>query len=335
MGATWVRRLPDIVHDNLARLGGNGPGVIAVSGGADSVALLRAIVEVKPDATFYVAHLNHQLRGNDSDGDADFVKQLCPHLPHFIESADVGRAAEERGENLEATARRVRYEFLLRVAKETGSAWIATAHTQDDQAETVLHRVIRGAGLRGLRGIAAVREFSGVQLIRPMLDVSRRDVLEYLADIGQAWREDSSNIDPAFTRNRIRHELLPLLRTFNPGVASALSRLSEQANEAFIESDARSRQLLQRMEKPRAGATIVLDPTLTTADLPQLREMLVVIWEREGWPRDGMTHEHWQRAADVLLGRAKAWDLPDGIRIVKSSRTVQIGPVRSSFQPAT
>jgi tRNA(Ile)-lysidine synthase len=275
-----------------------------------------------------VAHLNHQLRGVDSDSDAAFVAQLCPNLPHRIETLDVSALAESTGDNLEAVARRARYDFLARVARETQAAWVATAHTLDDQAETVLHRLIRGTGLRGLRGIAAKRELApGIMLLRPMLTVSRAEVIGYLREIGQTWREDVTNRDLAFTRNRIRHELLPLLREFNPQIAEALTRLASQANDVFEKVEADVASLLNTAMLPPAGKIVILDAGRVVGEPDFLvREMLNRIWEIEGWPRSGMTSEHWQRAADVALGRASAWDLPAGMRIVGTPRVVRIGP---------
>jgi tRNA(Ile)-lysidine synthase len=319
---------PAAVQGNLDRLRGSapGPGVVAVSGGADSVALLRALADGPATPGLVVAHLNHRLRGAESDADAAFVAALCPHLPHSAESVDV--AAVAAGDNLEDTARRVRYDFLARVARETGASWVTTAHTLDDQAETVLHRLIRGTGLRGLRGIAESRELApGVKLLRPMLTVSRAEVIAYLRAIGQPWREDASNRDPAFTRNRIRHELLPLLRTFNPEIDEALGRTAAQADEVYADIEQVAAAVLSAVERPRAGRTVVLDRAGLDGVSPHaVRELLHLVWEREGWPRGGMTLDHWQRAADVAHGKAPAWDLPGGIRIVGTARVARIGP---------
>ncbi|MBO0697358.1 MAG: tRNA lysidine(34) synthetase TilS [Zavarzinella sp.] len=319
---------PAAVRANLDRLrsSASGPGVVAVSGGADSVALLRALADDPPVSDLVIAHLNHRLRGAESDADAAFVAGLFPNLPHWSESIDVAAAA--RGDNLEDTARRVRYDFFARVAREGGAGWVATAHTLDDQAETVLHRLIRGTGLRGLRGIAECRELApGVRLLRPLLTLSRADVIAYLRALGQPWREDATNRDPAFTRNRIRHELLPVLRTFNPEIAEALARTAAQAEEVFAGIELVAGDLLQAAERPRAGRIVILNrPGLDTVVSHCLRELLHLVWEREGWPRGGMTHEHWQRAADVVRGLAPAWDLPGGIRIVGTARVVRVGP---------
>jgi tRNA(Ile)-lysidine synthase len=316
------------VRGNLDRLRGNaaGPGVVAVSGGADSVALLSAVAASQPTGGLVVAHLNHQLRGVDSDADAAFVARLLPELPHQIESIDV-RAAAQR-ENLEATARRLRYDFLGRVSHSAGATWLATGHTRDDQAETVLHRLIRGTGLRGLRGIAAARELSpGVRLVRPLITVSRDEVIAYLRAVGQSWCEDETNRDTAFTRNRIRHELLPVLRSFNPVVVETLGRLAAQANEVFEDLEAAAAELLRIAERPRVGAICVLDRATFAGARPSLvRELLNLLWEREGWPRGDLTTGHFDRAISVIHGDASAWDFPGGVRILRSAHVVRVGP---------
>jgi tRNA(Ile)-lysidine synthase len=237
--------------------------------------------------------------------------------------------ARQEGGNLEAVARRVRYDWLTRVAQETGSAWVATGHTADDQAETVLHRLLRGAGLRGLRGIAVRRELApGVELVRPLLAVTRTEVLAYLQAEAQAYRQDSTNLDPGYTRNRIRHELLPhLAERYNPAVVQTLARLAEQAEEAFRDEEARARALLAEAERPRAGALLVLDrPTLAAAPRRLVREALRLAWEREGWPLGEMGFGDWDRVAAVALGEAAAADLPGGVRARCRERVVQLGP---------
>jgi tRNA(Ile)-lysidine synthase len=326
MQGEGASRFAGLVRRNLERLGGTGRGVLAVSGGADSVALLHALADNPPAGELVIAHLNHQLRGNDADADAAFVASLYPSLPHRIETLDVRQLAE--GENLEAIARRERYAFLERVARESGANWVATAHTLDDQSETVLHRLIRGTGIRGLRGIAEKRRLGGgIALLRPLLTVCRAEVIGYLQSVDQPWREDATNRDVAFTRNRIRHELLPLLRTFNPGIASVLGRFAEQAEEFFGHLEQEVAADLEVAELPRAGKVVVLNPpSLPAIPEHRLHEMLIAIWEREGWPRGDMTREHWQRAADVARGKAKARDLPGSLRIASTPRVIRIGP---------
>ncbi|WP_407570767.1 tRNA lysidine(34) synthetase TilS [Deinococcus altitudinis] len=195
------------------------PLLVAVSGGADSVALLRALVQV--GARPQVGHLDHALRPESAD-DAAFVAGLAAelNLPFFGERIDVARIAEQRGWNLEEAARRLRYTFLTRTAKAAGLRSILTAHTRSDQTETVLWQFLRGeAVLGGMPGRAAHVE-------RPWLEVGRDEVLAYLGTLGQTWREDSSNADTRFTRNWIRREVLPLLQSRFPALERTLPRLA-------------------------------------------------------------------------------------------------------------
>jgi tRNA(Ile)-lysidine synthase len=273
------------------------------------------------------AHVNHQLRGSESDGDEAFVRGLAASLGVAFQSIRINVAKEAADENLEAAARGLRYQWLEQVSKEIGAVWIATGHTADDQAETVLHRLIRGAGLQGLRGIARRRPLAGGKLlVRPLLAVSRAEVLAYLKERGQLYRTDSSNADPRFTRNRIRGELMPLVRGFNPDAATALGRLAEQAEESheFIEKAAR--ELMGRIEKPRAGAMVVLD-RVELAAIPRLlaRELLRLIWEREGWPMGEMGFEQWERAASL-----SGADFPGGVAMHIRERVVQLNAERGT-----
>lgn len=304
-----------------------GPGIVAVSGGADSVALLRCLVDwVKPLA---VAHLNHRLRGADSDGDEHFVRELAGSLslPFHTIALDIKGESSRGGTNLEDTARRARYDWLTQVARETGAAWIATGHTANDQAETVLHRLIRGAGIQGLRGIALRRELTpGIELIRPLLEVGRSQIVEYLQSIGQAWREDMSNRDPAFTRNRIRHEVLPMLRTFNPAIVDVLGRLAEQAREIHVEQEQGARAFLNEVELPRAGSLCIIQlEKLKTASRHRIRGMFRLLWEREAWPMRDMTFEHWKRLVGVALGEESVVELPGGIWGRRKGSVLQVG----------
>jgi tRNA(Ile)-lysidine synthase len=315
------------------------PGlVVAVSGGPDSVALARALLAVRSDPAvpLVLAHLNHQLRGEDSDADEAFVVELHAHLAaenanlHLVtHRLDVARLAREQGGNLEAVARRERYRWLADVAGVHGLHHVATGHTAGDQAETVLHRLVRGTGLEGLRGIAPRRRLeAGVEVVRPLLGVTREEVLAYLSAIEQPARHDRSNDDPSFTRNRIRHELLPLLaRDYNPRIALILARLAEQAEEIACDEEEAARALLGQAELPRAGALIVLDAgVLQQAPARRTRAVLRLIWQRESWPMGEMGFEHWQRLAGLVQAESGAHDCPGGIRAHRQGRVLQVGP---------
>ncbi len=314
-------------------------GVLAVSGGPDSVALARAALAARPGpgVLLVLAHLNHQLRGAESDADEAFVVALHAGLVASGEAnlrvacqrIDVGQQARAEGGNLEAVAREVRYRWLAEVAGAHGLGWVATGHTASDQAETVLHRLLRGTGLAGLRGIAPRRELAaGVELVRPLLSVPRADVLAYLGALGQPYRHDPSNADLARTRNRIRHELLPhLAERYNPRVAEVLARLAEQARDAWSAEEEAGALLLREAELPRAGALVVLDAVrLQAASPPQVRSALRLLWQREGWPVGAMVYATWERLAELAQAESGAHDLPGGTHARRRGRVLQIGP---------
>ena len=219
---------------------------VAISGGADSVALLRLLLELRDELGIVISgvHFNHGLRGAESDADEDFVGELLRKhdLEFFVErSPAVGGAVASdalTGRGIEADARDLRYAFFGHLLRNGEVTRIATAHTLDDQAETVLLRMIRGTGVHGLRGILPSRSATGLreadssEIVRPLLGVHRTEIEAYLRKLGQGWREDSSNQSMEFTRNRVRHELLPWLEEqFNPEIKQRLAELAEVALE--------------------------------------------------------------------------------------------------------
>ncbi len=214
---------------------------VAVSGGADSVALLRALLEVREElgATLKVLPSNHRIRGAEADADEQFVKEIAGlHGLEFISAhADTRAHGAQEKLSLEASARALRYRFFAEQIGNGSVSKVATAHTLDDQAETLLLRLIRGTGLRGLRG---VHDQTAEGIIRPMLHLRRADVEQYLKSLGQVWYEDATNADTHHTRNRIRQQLLPALaRDFNPRIAETLSRTAEvlSADEEYLHTE--------------------------------------------------------------------------------------------------
>ena len=213
--------------------------VIGISGGPDSTALAFLLDELSStedrDWRLHLAHLNHGLRGTDSDHDARFVTDLAERhgWEVTIDHRPVRERAKQSGGTLEETARNERYDFFERVLTNQNAQVIATAHHADDNVETVWHRLIRGTGIRGLSGIPAIRPLRKGQpyrLIRPLLNVRRADILAYLDERGMTYCHDHTNEVTEFTRNRIRNELIPKLeQDYNPSVADAVLRLAEQA----------------------------------------------------------------------------------------------------------
>jgi tRNA(Ile)-lysidine synthase len=204
----------------------------ACSGGADSVALLHVMAELREELGIVLsaAHFHHQIRGAEADTDQQFVQQLAATLQvdFYSGSGSAPNHAAEKKISLETAARELRHQWFADLIKQNKADKIATAHTLDDQAETVLMRVLRGTGARGLAGIAPAQKTK--HLVRPFLATSRREVEAYLKAKGQCWREDSSNQDLGHTRNRVRHTLMPLLeREFNPAIRQTLADLADLA----------------------------------------------------------------------------------------------------------
>jgi tRNA(Ile)-lysidine synthase len=219
----------------------SGGNVIAcVSGGADSMCLLDILQKLSHEFgfTLYTAHFNHNLRGDESDGDERFVSDWCKShgIPLYIGSGDVNGEAVRRKTGIEETARDLRYDFFYETSKQLNGAKIATAHTADDNLETILMRMARGTGLTGLGGIPPVRG----NIIRPLLRITRQDVESYNLENSIPHREDSSNASDDYARNRIRHHVIPVLREINPSVSSVSSDTIAllRKDEEFISSEA-------------------------------------------------------------------------------------------------
>ena len=247
----WLSMTIDVANDRItvrvrrkvlaaigehALFGAGDTVIVAVSGGADSVALLDILASLEELClTLVVAHLNHSLRGAESDGDEAFVRELAARygLPCEVERADVKGMSRARKLSLEEAGRTARHRFLLGLAERYGAHAVALAHHADDQAETVLMRLVRGAGGTGLAGIAP--KTSG--LVRPLLGVTRGEIEAYLRSRQLPFRTDSSNADTIFLRNRVRLELLPYLATYNPSVRDRLVATAEAlaADEALLE----------------------------------------------------------------------------------------------------
>jgi tRNA(Ile)-lysidine synthase len=277
--------------------------VVAVSGGCDSVALLRAMtaIAVGGAGRVCVAHLNHQLRAEAGE-DERFVVELCCRLGVTCEvgHAAVDRLAEEAGDGLEAAARAARYDFLERTAGRLGARFVVTAHTADDQAETILHRIVRGTGIRGLSGMGRARTIGHATLLRPLLGVRRAELEAYLAALGQTYRNDRSNAELRFTRNRIRHETMPhLCERYNADVTDALLRLGGLAAEAQGVVDAMVDGLFTRCVTMENARAVRIDLAVLAGQRPYVvRELLMTVWRRQNWPLQAMGRDKWRELGD-------------------------------------
>ena len=244
--------------------------ICAVSGGADSTALLHCLHSLarELEITVEAAHFNHRLRGGESDGDEAFVAELCRQwqIPLHIGSADVADYSRRHQMGIEEAARQCRYAFFRSLEGK-----IATAHNADDHLETVLMHLIRGSGLRGLCGIPPKRE----NIVRPLLCVTREEILAYLEQNGLTYREDSSNKSLSYTRNRIRHQLLPLLRAENPVVARGVLQQSRllRGEDRYMDHEARA-----FLQKDPSGAYLIA-PLLSAPEPLQRRALRLMTGE--------------------------------------------------------
>lgn len=308
----------------------------AVSGGADSVALVRLLAEARlagGGGRLVVAHFDHALR-DDSQYDADFVERLAGELG--LECVRERSAGWFAGDGVEEAARRARYDFLRRTAERLGARYVATAHTRDDQVETVLHRVLRGTGLRGLSGIPRARSLGEwATLIRPLLDVPRAALRDYLSELGQTWREDPTNAGDQATRNRLRLEVLPrLAELVHPGVDESLlrlARLAAGAQEVIDHEVARREACVTYEGEGSTNPAVTIDRrALSDASEFLVSELLRGVWRRARWPERDMSLSHWSRLATLVLGTASEPEvsgvahLPGGVRAAVAGDSLRL-----------
>ena len=296
--------------------------LLAVSSGPDSVAMLRALVAWKRRdpgcGDLYVGHFNHRRRP-EAEHDQAWLEAVCRQLDvrFTAGTGDVVALAAQQGDGWEAAARSARYDFLRETAEKLGARFVTVAHTADDQVETVLHRLIRGTGLVGLAGMPFVRPLSpSVTLVRPLLHIRRGEVIEYLSAIGQDFRIDATNTDLQYTRNRLRHELLPSLRKYyNAEADEALLRIALQAEESQQVISTLAADLTKRgtqidvrngadSRTSRAAAIVKIDCRALADESPLLvREVCKVAWSSANWPLQAMGFDEWQQLAERVLSK--------------------------------
>jgi tRNA(Ile)-lysidine synthase len=287
---------------------------VALSGGADSVALTLLLRDLAPHAGFSVvalAHLNHRLRSS-ADRDEAFCRQFADRLglPIEVDAADVAAYAAAQRLSVEDAARRLRYDFLARVAERRDANRIAVAHTQDDQAETVLLKLVRGAGLAGLAGIYPQK---GV-VVRPLLEVSRDDLRAFLKHGGHEWVEDETNADLRNPRNRIRHVVLPELeRAYGGAVRPSIARTAGLVRDDAALLDGLSDERFRDLASSRPDA-IELDAAALLAEPSSIRRRVLHRSLRQASGGREVGADHVDAADEVLAGHAAGADLP-GVRV--------------------
>ena len=253
--------------------------VCAVSGGADSMCLLHYLSQ-RGDLTLHAAHFDHRLRGEESDRDAAFVRDWCErnHIPFHLGSGDVSAEAKKRKKGVEETARALRYDFLSQLARELNAHSVATAHNAGDNAETVLMHLLRGSGLQGLTGIAPRQG----RYVRPLLTTPRSDIEVYLEKHHVGHVEDSTNADDAYTRNRVRHQLIPVLEELSPGFVDRMARIIPRLRADNDALDSLARQSF--LQAWRQGEDLVIPASLIAQDPAPiaLRTLRMLLGEANG-----------------------------------------------------
>ncbi|HKX18340.1 MAG TPA: tRNA lysidine(34) synthetase TilS [bacterium] len=303
--------------------------VVAVSGGPDSIALLSALAALRQEfrVDLHAAHLNHALRA-DAGLDAEAASRLAAQLGcAFHETTvDVGAAAARERRSIEDAGREARYRFFADVAARIQATAVATGHTLDDQAETVLMRLLRGSGPRGLAGIPPVRPHGGLRVVRPLSETRRAEIAAYLSRRGLYAREDASNRDLAMLRNRVRLVLLPILEGYNPDVRRALTRLADVMRD---EADA-----LDSLSAPQIDA--VLHGTSTSVRIaPEVFERLPVALQRRALreavrrvrgngPPVAFVHIEEARCGLLSARPGAVWEAPGGVRMYRRPDAIEV-----------
>ena len=323
--------------------------LVAVSGGADSTALLVGLARVAPefDLTLHAAHLHHGLRGAAADADLEFVRRLCARLEVPLSAARRdGRATmKRRGLGGETGLRVMRRRFLRTAMRRADAGAIATAHTADDQLETVLMRLLRGAGLRGLGGM---RERHGPWL-KPLLEATRLEIEADLRAARVRWRDDRTNQDPAWTRNRIRHDAIPALLAAleprapsRPAAAIARAALARRVAAAAREARDAERALGVWLDRIRPALSRIQDAA-AVLDLRRLgaypiaarRMALRRAWKAVAPAGVGLTRRHMAALCSLVSGSRHRGhlDLPAGVRAERERDTFQLVPGRAGTPP--
>jgi tRNA(Ile)-lysidine synthase len=277
-------RLEEMVAEFIRRHGlfaGAGRILLAISGGADSTALLHVLLALRTrgriEADLVCAHINHQLRGRASDADEQFVVEQASllGLPVVTRAVDVRAHARRHGLSLETAARQLRRASLAEIARSRQCTWIGTGHQKNDNAETVLQRLLRGTGFRGLAGIWPMRSFDHLWLASPLLCATRQEILQYLGRHDFRWREDQTNVDLAYTRNYLRHRLLPFLQEEARGdLVEELSELAASAKRLADRVERETEPAWSQLVAPAAGEIVIQASGL--AALPELVAVEVI-----------------------------------------------------------
>lgn len=303
--------------------------LVACSGGPDSIALAHLLQALASQYGWKISliHFNHQLRPRAAKSDADFVRRLAKRsrIPFYGGVGDVGSEARRTQTSIEECARKMRYDFFLRTAKEKKIPVIALAHTQDDQAETVLMRVIQGTGLRGLQGIREKARMGKVVLARPLLGFTKKELLSYLTRKKIPYRSDQSNNSSRFVRNRIRLELIPsLCRDFNPRVVEALSRIPAIVAEESALITELEEKAWRKAFKKKSASKLELNRTVFLKFPQALQFRIVEKALKKMDPRSGLSFDAWERLRKGLRRSRFRCSLPKDIDLALTPKNITL-----------
>lgn len=310
--------------------------VAAVSGGADSILMAELLFRQKQESAekgrgrLIIAHANHNLRNEESDGDERFVREWVKRHQSAVAWLDGAFASlniQSDSNGLENACRRARYDWLLNLCRESGARYLFTAHNADDQVETVLYRILRGTGVEGLAGIEPVRTLTdGISLVRPILDFTRKEILLQLQFWGQPFRTDSSNLSNDFARNKIRNQLLPLLeRDYNPNARNSIKKLSALAALTMEEIRQSAEKILNSAIIKETAQEIILDKRVfQSSSLYLICECFRTLWAKRNWSEQAMGLSQWQALADMASNAQPPAPrvFPGSIRVGVSEDTI-------------
>jgi len=302
--------------------------LLCVSGGPDSIAMLYAFNDIagQMQLQLFIAHMNHSLRGAESDRDQEYVEKKAKllNIPIMCSREDTAALSKMDKLSIETAARRLRYSFFIHTAKKLGINLIATAHTKDDQAETVLMRAIRGAGLRGLCGIPVKNHKEGIVIIRPLIDVARKEILLYLASKKIKTRTDRSNAEIKFFRNRIRLKLLPIIeKEYNPDIKNVLANLAALTQKDYEYLDSDYKKAFKKLARIRRDGTVVFSLyDIKGKHLSAKRGLIRYAIEFLCDNLNNIEFRHWKEIESLINSRPSGSrvNLPNSVVIEKTER---------------
>jgi tRNA(Ile)-lysidine synthase len=310
--------------------------VIGVSGGPDSLALLYVLKALQKEwrAALHIAHLNHMLRGRESQGDAEFVVRLAQKLNIPVTMRKINLAGLKQGGSAEEIARKARLEFLFAVARKNKAHKIALGHNSDDQAETVLMRVIRGSGLLGLSGILPKRKINNFIIIRPLIEIPRREITNFLKAKKIKPRIDATNSEEIYFRNRIRHKLLPELRRYNPNIRQVLANTAQNIAADYDYLLETSRRAFANLRTGKGKVKLSIVKFLKLHPALQNIVLRLAYSELKGDTRR-LTYQHIKEVKDLIYSRpcGAIVDLPSSIFVIKNHRYFSFKQKAASSPP--